>query len=53
MKSNNKNIMPSVLNLFYKNLELFSPQEQLIEINNVIHILHTRNFSLISYSISK
>ena len=39
MKSVNVNIMPTVLNIFKKNIELFSPQEQLIEVNNLIHIL--------------
>ena len=39
MKSINVNIMPTVLNIFLKNVELFSPQEQLIEVNNLIHIL--------------
>ena len=47
MKSININIMPTVLNIFKKNLELFSPQDQLIEINNLIHIRNTRNLSLL------
>lgn len=38
--------MPCVLTILKKNLKLLSPEEQLIEINNLIHFLNTANFNI-------
>ena len=45
--------MPCVLNIFLKNLELLSLQEQLIEINNLIHFINTANFNFTVYATNK
>ena len=45
--------MPCVLNILLKNLELLSLQEQLIEINNLIHFLNTGNFNFTFYATNK
>ena len=45
--------MPCLLNIFLKNLELLSLQEQLIEINNLIHFINTANFNFTVYATNK
>ena len=45
--------MPCVLNIFLKNLELLSLQEQLIDINNLIHFINTANFNFTVYATNK
>ena len=53
MKSNNINIMSTVFNIYKKNLELLSPQEQVLEINNLINYLSTTNFNIKYYATSR
>ena len=53
MKSNNKNIMSAVLNIYKKTLELLSPQEQVVEINNLIYYLNNTNFNIKYYATSR
>ena len=45
--------MPCVLNIFLKNLELLSLQEQLIDINNLIHFINTAIFNFTVYATNK
>ena len=45
--------MPCLLNIFLKNLELLSLQEQLIEINNLIYFINTANFNFTVYATNK
>ena len=45
--------MPCVLNIFLKNLELLSLQEELIDINNLIHFINTANFNFTVYATNK
>ena len=37
MKSSNTNKMPKLVTILKKNLEFLSPQEQLYQINSLIH----------------
>ena len=45
--------MPCLLNIFLKNLELLSLQEQLIDINNLIHFINTAIFNFTVYATNK
>ena len=45
--------MPAILNIFKRNLKLLSPQEQLIEIDNLIHSINTTNFNFTFYATNR
>ena len=45
--------MSAVLNIYKKTLELLSPQEQVVEINNLIHYLNTTKFNIKYYAFSR
>ena len=53
MKSNNINIMSAVLNIYKKTLELLSLQEQVVDINTLIHYLNNTNFNIKYYATSR
>ena len=53
MKSSNINKMPKFMTILKRNLEFLSPQEQLYEINPLIHSLNNINFNFTFYAVDK
>ena len=53
MKSSNIKKMPKLMTIFKRNLEFLSPQEQLYEINSLIHSLNNTNFNFTFYAVNK
>ena len=53
MKSSNINKMPKFMTILKRNLEFLSPQEQLYEINSLIHSLNNINFNFTFYAVDK
>ena len=53
MKSSNINKMPQLMTIFKRNLEFLSPQEQLYEINSLIHSLNNINSNFTFYPIKR
>ena len=53
MKSSNMNKMPKLMTILKRNLEFLSPQEQLYEINSLIHSLNNINFNFTFYAVNK
>ena len=45
--------MPKLVTILKKNLEFLSPQEQLHEINSLIHWLNNINFNFTLYAVNK
>ena len=42
--------MPTTLNIFQRNMELLSPQEQLLEISSLIKTLNSTNLNYTFYA---
>ena len=53
MKSSNINKMPKLVTILERNLEFLSPQEQLYEINSLVHSFNNINFNLTFYIVNK
>ena len=53
MKSSNIKKMPKLMTIFKRNLEFLSSQEQLYEINSLIHSLNNTNFNFTFYAVNK
>ena len=53
MKSSNINKMPKFVTILERNLEFLSPQEQLYEINSLVHSFNNINFNLTFYIVNK
>ena len=53
MKSSNIKKMPKLMTIFKRNLEFLSLQEQLYEINSLIHSLNNTNFNFTFYVVNK
>ena len=53
MKSSNINKMPQLMTIFKRNLEFLSPQEQLYEINSLIHSLNNINSNFTFYAVKR
>ena len=53
MKSSNINKMPMLVTILERNLEFLSPQEQLYEINSLVHSFNNINFNFTFYIVNK
>ena len=53
MKSSNINKMPKLVTILERNLEFLSPQEQLYEINSLVHSFNNINFNFTFYIVNK
>ena len=53
MKSSNINKMPKLVTILERNLEFLSPQEQLYEINFLVHSFNNINFNFTFYIVNK
>ena len=53
MKSSNINKMPKFVTILERNLEFLSPQEQLYEINSLVHSFNNINFNFTFYIVNK
>ena len=53
MKSSNIDNMPKVMTILKRNLEFLSPQEQLYEIDSLIHSRNNINFNFTCYVANK
>ena len=53
MKSSNINKIPKLVTILERNLEFLSPQEQLYEINSLVHSFNNINFNFTFYIVNK
>ena len=53
MKSSNINKMPKFVTILERNLEFLSPQEQLYEINSLVHSFNNINLNFTFYIVNK
>ena len=53
MKSSNMNKMPNLVTILERNLEFLSLQEQLYEINSLVHSFNNINFNFTFYAVNK